>query len=134
MSGADLPSDQFPFYTDEELDALYERDPLLAMRLSRRQAELDRLAGESAVADPSLPAPSIEELTELIGQARAILRRDGGDLELIGIEGDIVTVRMTGNCAGCPRAALDAKNVVERLVRSRFPRIKAVKRVVGASR
>jgi len=134
MLNADTPLDQFPFYTEEELDALYERDPVLALRLSRKQVELDKLADQSRANDPSLPTPTSEALSELLDQARAILRRDGGNLELVGIEDDVVTIRMTGNCAGCPRAALDAKNIVERLVRSRFPRIKAVKRVTAAVR
>ncbi|MBI4195707.1 MAG: NifU family protein, partial [Betaproteobacteria bacterium] len=37
--------------------------------------------------------------------------------------------RLKGNCAGCPRATLDLKNVVERLVRNRFPQITAVNNV-----
>ena len=58
--------------------------------------------------------------------ARRILLRDGGDLEMIALEGTVLRVRLKGNCVGCPRATLDLKNVVERMVRNRFPQISAV--------
>jgi len=38
----------------------------------------------------------------------------------------VLRVRLKGNCAGCPRSALDLKHVVEKLVRGRFPQIAAV--------
>lgn len=120
-----------PFYTEEELDRLYERDPVLAMRRSRRQAELQRILDQAYTIDPATPMPTLDALAPLVDQARSILRRDGGDIELIGIEDGIVSMRMTGSCAGCPRSALDFKNVVERLVRSRFPQVRAVRRVFG---
>lgn len=34
-----------------------------------------------------------------------------------------------GNCVGCPRATLDLRNVVERLVKNRFPQITTVNNV-----
>jgi toxin CptA len=34
---------------------------------------------------------------------------------------------LKGACVGCPRAPLDLKNVVERMVRSRYPRITTVR-------
>jgi toxin CptA len=114
-----------PYYTDDELDALYERDPLAAMRISRRQHELRH---EIDAAKLAAGPPTPHAVEALLEQARAILRRDGGNLELVAIDGEEITVRMTGNCAGCPRSALDLKNVVERLVRSRFPQIKRVRR------
>ena len=41
MSSSPIKSDA-PFYTDDELDALYERDPVLAMRISREQSLLQK--------------------------------------------------------------------------------------------
>ncbi|MBX9810385.1 MAG: NifU family protein, partial [Burkholderiales bacterium] len=35
----------------------------------------------------------------------------------------VVRVRLKGACVGCPRATLDLKNVVEALVRKRYPQI-----------
>jgi len=126
-SPADVARPEPPFFTEEELDALYERNPVEALRISRRQAALAREIRQAKAVDPSLPAPTPEAVSALLEQARAILRRDGGDIEFVGLDGPTLTVRMTGNCAGCPRAALDLRHVVERLVRERFPQITSVR-------
>lgn len=118
-----------PLLTEEELDALYERDPLEAMRVSRRQAAVLREIDRARAFDPDLPRPTPQAIEGLLEQARAVLRRDGGDLEFVALEAERLTVRMKGACAGCPRSALDLKLVVERVVRSRFPQITSVVRV-----
>ena len=118
-----------PFYTDEELDALYERDPVGAMRISREQHLLRQQLDAARSQDPDAPLPTREEISGVLDEARGILLRDGGDIELVEIAGSVVRVRMKGNCCGCPRSALDLKQVVERLVRNRFPRVTKVENV-----
>ena len=114
-----------PFYTDEELDALYETDPVAATRISREQHLLrKRMAAMEPAGSGTLPGEA--ELLEVLAEARAILARDGGDLELVSLEGTTVRVRLKGACTGCPRAPLDLRNVVEAVVRRRFPAITAV--------
>lgn len=116
-----------PFYTEDELDALYARDPVLALRISREQTQLRKQLDAARAADPGAPLPSEAELGAVLQEARNILLRDGGDLELVGLDGTVLRVRLKGNCVGCPRATLDLKNVVEALVRKRYPRITAVR-------
>lgn len=115
-----------PFYTEEELDALYEKDPVEAMRISRRQVMLRRELESRAPAAADARPPSAEEVAEVLEKARRVLLRDGGDLELVGIEGTVVRVRLKGNCVGCPRSVIDLKHVVEKAVRQRFPQIRRV--------
>jgi len=115
-----------PFYTDDELDELYERDPVLAMKISREQLQLQKQLEAARATDTDAPLPTAENIREVLEEARRILLRDGGDLELIALEGTVVRVRLKGNCVGCPRATLDLKNVVEALVRKRHPRITEV--------
>lgn len=116
-----------PYYTEEELDALYVSDPVLAMQISRRQALLQKQL--AAVVDPHVPPPTEAGIRVVLEEARQILLRDGGDLEFVALEGGVLTVRLKGNCVGCPRATLDLRNVVERMVRNRFPQIGAVRNV-----
>jgi len=122
MSELPIKSDA-PFYTDDELDALYERDPVLAMRISREQLQLRKQLEAARATDADAPAPTVEAIREVLEEARRILLRDGGDLELVALEGTVVRVRLKGACVGCPRATLDLKNVVEALVRKRYPQI-----------
>ncbi|HXV10219.1 MAG TPA: NifU family protein, partial [Burkholderiales bacterium] len=70
-----------------------------------------------------------DEMKAVLEEVRKVLLRDGGDVELIEIADTVVRVRMKGNCAGCPRSALDLKHVVERLIRSRFPAVTQVENV-----
>jgi toxin CptA len=118
-----------PFYTEAELDALYETNPVEAMRISREQHVLRTQLARTVPADAAAALPTREEIESVLGEARRILLRDGGDLELAELAGDVLRVRLKGACAGCPRAALDLRNVVEALVRRRYPRIAKVENV-----
>lgn len=57
--------------------------------------------------------PLIEAALETI---RPNLRRDGGDCQLVKIEGDAVFVRLTGACVGCQLASVTVAGVRQRLV------------------
>lgn len=115
-----------PFYTDAELDALYEKDPVEAMRISRRQALWLKALEDAPPVAADAPPPAREQVAEVLEKARQVLLQDGGDLELLAIEEGVVRIRLKGNCVGCPRSSLDLKNVVERTVRRHFPQIRKV--------
>lgn len=57
---------------------------------------------EEALANLSGHVAAIEEV---IGLIRPAIQRDGGDIELAAIEGDVVRVRLTGACLHCSLAA-----------------------------
>lgn len=112
------------FYTETELDELYETDPVEAMRLSRLQHAAT--TGKVVVPDPGSTALEETGVRAAVEEARAVLQRDGGDIELVSIEGNVVKVRMKGACVGCPSAPLDLKNVVEKILKARFPELAKV--------
>jgi Fe-S cluster biogenesis protein NfuA len=58
-----------------------------------------------------------------------MLQADGGDVELVGVEGGIVKVRLKGACAGCPMSQMTIKNGIERLIKERIPEVSAVESV-----
>ena len=45
------------------------------------------------------------------------LRKDGGDIELVDVKGNIVYVKLSGNCQMCKNAQLTLKNFVENTLR-----------------
>jgi len=47
-----------------------------------------------------------------------MLQNDGGDCELVKIEGKTVYLRLKGACAGCPHAAMTLKNGVETILKA----------------
>lgn len=49
-----------------------------------------------------------------------------GGIELVGVEGDVVRVRMHGECADCTLQQVTLRTGVERVVRARVPAVSAV--------
>jgi Fe-S cluster biogenesis protein NfuA len=111
------PTEPVRFYTEEELDEIEKTDPERAYRIARAQAQaLRNRRPTAATAAEAAGPPDPARVREAVEDVRAILVRDGGDIELVAIEGSVVRVRMKGACAGCPHSVIDLKNVVERIV------------------
>jgi NifU-like protein len=56
------------------------------------------------------------QVKEALEELRPYLRADGGDCELIAVEGNLVTVRMTGACIACQFSGATLNGLQERLV------------------
>jgi Fe-S cluster biogenesis protein NfuA len=67
-----------------------------------------------------------EKVREAIEKIRPLLQRDGGDIELVAVEGDVVKVRLRGACAGCPMSQMTLKSVVEEAIKKAVPEVKSV--------
>ncbi len=57
---------------------------------------------------------------------RPLLRDHGGDLRVIGIEGDCLQVAFLGACRGCPGAQMTMEDLVSLKVTESVPEIKKV--------
>ena len=64
-----------------------------------------------------------------LAEIRPQIQADGGDIDLVAIEGNVVKVRLRGACAGCPMSALTLKAGVERIIKSQVPEIQSVEAV-----
>lgn len=53
---------------------------------------------------------------EAIEELRPYLRKDGGDCELIDVDGSNVLVSLTGACSGCQMASVTVSGIQERLI------------------
>ncbi len=76
----------------------------------------------------------IEENTEkkvlkALDKVRLALQSDGGDIELVGIEDNVVKVRLQGACVGCPMSQMTLKSLVETAVKKEVPEIDRVEAV-----
>jgi ATP-binding protein involved in chromosome partitioning len=67
-----------------------------------------------------------EAVRNAIEEIRPLLQADGGDLELVAIEGHTVRVRLKGACSSCASATSTLRNVVEEKIRERCPEIERV--------
>lgn len=61
-----------------------------------------------------------------LDRIRPFLQRDGGDIELLGIVERRARVRLTGNCAGCPSAAVTLFLGVETYLREQVPELEGI--------
>ena len=67
-----------------------------------------------------------EKVEAALNDIRPMLQRDGGDVELVSIEGGVVKVRLQGACAGCPMSQMTLRNGIERVLKERIPGVTAV--------
>lgn len=59
-----------------------------------------------------------EKLKSELAEIAKMLQNDGGDCELVKIDGKTVFLRLKGACSGCPHAAMTLKNGVEAYLKS----------------
>ena len=60
---------------------------------------------------------------------RPFLLNDGGDLEYIKYEDNIVYIKLKGACQGCPMMDITIKEGIEQLLVNEIPEIKEVRNV-----
>ncbi len=67
-----------------------------------------------------------QQVEAALEEVRPALRMDGGDVELVGVEGGVVQVRLLGACGGCPMAMMTLVGFVEERLKQRVPEIRQV--------
>jgi Fe-S cluster biogenesis protein NfuA len=55
-----------------------------------------------------------------------LVKLDGGELFLLGFDGDEVHIHLAGTCAGCPGASLTGDKVILPALRSLVPKVRVV--------
>ncbi|MBF4509815.1 MAG: NifU family protein [Aeromicrobium sp.] len=70
-----------------------------------------------------------ERVQEALDKIRPALQADGGDVELVEIDGGVVKVRLVGACAGCPMSQITLANGVERVLKQEVPEVERVEAV-----
>lgn len=61
------------------------------------------------------------QVEAVLDQVRPALHADGGDIELVGISGRSVKVRMIGACDGCASAGFTLRLGIEKRLRDEIP-------------
>lgn len=61
---------------------------------------------------------SREQVETVLDRIRPMMQADGGDIELVEVEGNNARVRLTGTCAGCPSAHMTLYTGVEVALRA----------------
>lgn len=67
-----------------------------------------------------------EKVEKVLDMIRPHLQADGGSVELVGIEGSVVKVKLMGACGSCPMSQMTLKNGVERAIKHEVPEVSEV--------
>jgi len=71
-----------------------------------------------------------ENVKFALDEIRPMLQADGGDVELVEVDEDnVVKVRLTGACGGCPMAKLTLKHGIEKRLKRVVPEVQSVESV-----
>ena len=67
-----------------------------------------------------------KRIKEIIDSIRPFLMNDGGDIEYLKYEDNIVYVHLTGACANCSIIDMTLKDGIESTIKEEVPEVKAV--------
>ena len=76
-------------------------------------------------------AVDVELLRVVLDAVRPSLQADGGDCELVGVdENGVVSLELTGACAGCSLSDVTLSQDIERVLKDNVPGVTRVKAVM----
>lgn len=75
-------------------------------------------------------ALTTENVENLLEEIRPFLMADGGNVELVELDGPVVKLRLQGACGSCPSSAMTLKMGIERRLRESIPEITEVEQVM----
>jgi Fe-S cluster biogenesis protein NfuA len=87
-----------------------------------------QLATTPAASDPH--ALTVENVERVLDELRPYLMADGGNVEIVEIDGPIVKVRLQGACGSCPSSTMTLKMGIERKLREAIPEVSEVVQVL----
>lgn len=71
----------------------------------------------------------IDKITLLIDKLKPFLINDGGNLEFVKYEDNIVYVRMMGACKDCEMMDITLKEGIEEIIVNEIPEVKEVRNI-----
>lgn len=72
---------------------------------------------------------SQENVEKVLDELRPYLMADGGNVELVEIEGPVVRLRLQGACGSCPSSTMTLRMGIERKLKESIPEIAEVQQV-----
>lgn len=75
-------------------------------------------------------ALTTDNVETVLDEMRPYLMADGGNVELVEIDGPIVKLRLQGACGSCPSSTMTLKMGIERRLREMIPEIAEVEQAL----
>lgn len=71
-----------------------------------------------------------ENVETVLDEMRPYLMADGGNVELVELDGPVVKLRLQGACGSCPSSTMTLRMGIERRLRELIPEIAEVEQVM----
>lgn len=68
-----------------------------------------------------------EKVSKVLEKIRPSIQNHGGDLELVKVQDNQVTIKILGACLGCPYAQATFSTGMEEMIKEEVPEIKKIK-------
>jgi Fe-S cluster biogenesis protein NfuA len=104
-----------------EIVGEHDRDGTLTAALAG-----DELVGHLLLLHGLHPEPLGRRVERALDEVRPYLDSHGGAVELLGVEDDVVHVRLQGTCNGCPSSSVTLQHAIEDAVRRLAPDVERV--------
>jgi Fe-S cluster biogenesis protein NfuA len=67
------------------------------------------------------PEDAETRVARALDRVRPFLASHGGDVTVLGIEGEVIRLRLEGSCHGCPSSAVTMKTAIEKAIEEAAP-------------
>lgn len=71
-----------------------------------------------------------ENVETVLDEMRPYLMADGGNVELVEIDGPVVKLRLQGACGSCPSSTMTLRMGIERRLKEFIPEIADIEQVI----
>jgi Fe-S cluster biogenesis protein NfuA len=86
----------------------------------------DEVVGHLLLLHELHPLGLEERVGRALDEVRPYLAMHGGGVELLGVTGGVVRLRLEGSCSGCPSSRVTLEHAVEEAIRREAPDVEAV--------
>ncbi|MBH8561368.1 NifU family protein [Nostoc sp. CENA67] len=73
---------------------------------------------------------TLENVETVLDEMRPYLMSDGGNVEVVELDGPIVKLRLQGACGSCPSSTMTLRMGIERRLKEMIPEIGEVEQVI----
>jgi Fe-S cluster biogenesis protein NfuA/nitrite reductase/ring-hydroxylating ferredoxin subunit len=86
----------------------------------------DELVSQLLLLHDLHPVPVEDRVREALESVRPYLESHGGDVDVVAIDGEVVRLRLSGSCNGCPSSTMTLKLAIEDAIQRMAPEVERV--------
>jgi Fe-S cluster biogenesis protein NfuA len=91
---------------------------VIAANISAHDPDFDAAAAVKPAGAPDGNLARIEQILD--GTIRPALQHDGGDLQVLSLEGKVLTISYQGACGSCPHSAMGTLSAIQNVLRDQY--------------